>query len=240
MKGTSVRERGDAALGALPRDERIRALRGRMAAIGVAGVQTSIAAEQSALAGIIPVPEALSGLLPGGGLARRTMVCMNECPTLAVHLLVHAARHGETVGVVGWPELCFAEMSEYEDVFARVVYVPDPGIEPLSVAATLSEGLDLVFCYLPQKEVTPSRARPLLGKLRRGTASIIVVGAQVSNPAVRLRATVRGFHGVGRGTGRIRTLELSVEVSARGLRNTATMHVGEPVRRAEMSLLRVV
>lgn len=247
--GTDVRKVDGAELRGMSRDERIHILRGRMAALGALGghgtpAPASVSTPRRAskhfdTEDVVPVPEALAEAFPGGGLARRAVSVFNECSPLVMHVLVHAARQGSSIGVVGWPDLCFAEMSEYSEAFRHVVCVPDPGIEPLSVAATLGEGLDLVCCYLPQTEVTVSRARPLLAKLRRGTASVILVGAHIAGAAARVRGTVLGFHGVGQGVGRIRTIELKVEVAARGQQASTILQLGAPLA-SDRQLLRAV
>lgn len=229
MQGTNVRIESFAGLDQLPRQERIDALRRRMEAISPTVAATKqIYTEVTSEADVLSVEPLLGGILPGGGLARKAVTLMDESPYLAIEVMAHVASQGGVVGVVGWPHLCFAQMIEYGDILSNIVVVPEPGIEPLSVVATLAEGLDLVFCYLPQMEVTPSRARPFLSKLRRGTAAVVLVGAELAAPAARIRSKILHFHGIGSGTGRIQTVEIEVTAHTKNFpMRCATVGIGK-------------
>ncbi|GAB2500893.1 hypothetical protein CATRI_02465 [Corynebacterium atrinae] len=209
---------GAEELAGLSRGERIELLRSRMGAPKL--VPTAL----------LGVPSELGRLLPQGGLARRAVTEIADCPALVVELISHATATGGHVGVVGWPELSLAGVSEQGNL-ERVIVVPDPGVDPLEVAAVLVEGLDLVIVH-STGQLSPARARPLLAKLREGSAALVFVGLQVASPAARIGATVSTFRGIGLGRGRIQGLDIHVEVEAKGHRPTrGTMTVG---RRAEL------
>lgn len=219
MNGTPVRKIvGAEELAGLSRGERIELLRSRM---GAPKLSTT---------SILQAPPELGQLLPQGGLARQAVTEIADCPALIVELISHTTAAGGHVGVVGWPELSLAGVSEQGNL-DRVIVVPDPGVDPLGVAAVLVEGLDLVIVR-STGQLSPVRARPLLAKLRGGSAALVFVGVQIASPAARIGATVSTFRGIGPGRGRIQGLDIHVHVAAKGHRPMqGIMTVG---RRAEL------
>ncbi len=164
------------------------------------------------------------------------MTHVSDTPALIVEVLARVASDGGFCGVVGWPELSYAGIPP-EDM-DRIVAVPDPGIDPLSVAGVLAEGLDLVVVRSPQRiELSPVRARPLLAKLRHGQAALVSVGTRLPSAALEITGEVAGIHGVGRGLGRITGIDIRVRTRAKGMRpasqvltlGTAPRQEGQPV-----------
>lgn len=183
--------------------------------------------------GVLSVPGGLAQVLPGGGLPRRAVTQVSDTPALVVELLDRVAGAGGTVGVIGWPELSYAGMSA--GALERVIAVPEPGIEDLTVAGVLAEGLDLVVLRTrTELRLSPVRARPLLARLRKGNAALVAVNVAVPSPALRVSGQVAQFHGIGRGTGRIRGIDVRVRATAKGWPGaTATLTLGTgPVREA--------
>ena len=134
----------------------------------------------------------LARLLPAGGLARRQVVHCANCPALVVELICHLTARGGHVGVVGWPDLLLAQVAE-EGAIERVVTVPDPGLESWMVAGVLAEGLDLVIHHGPPGEVSPTKARPVLAKVRSGRIRGVDMDVEVTSK----QATSRGVLTVG-------------------------------------------
>ena len=198
------------------RSERIAALRARMERI-----------EGAAPA---PAHEVLSAgdldrILPGGGLARQAVTEVSDCPALIVEIIREVSGRGGHVGVVGWPDLSLADVERLE----QVIVIPDPGEDPLGVTSVLVEGLDLVVWHsrVPLN-LSPVRARPLLGRLRQGQAALLIVNLAIQSPAARLDARVTTYRGIGRGTGRIRGYGIAVKETTR--RASMTLNVGEAPR----------
>lgn len=161
-------------------------------------------------------------LLPGGGLPRRAVSHFSDTPALVVEVLSQVAAGGGFCGVVGWPDLSYAGLAG--EHLERVVAVPNPGIDALSVAGVLAEGLDLVVLRTPQLlELSPVRARPLLAKLRHGRAALVAVGVRVPSAALDVTAEVEDFRGVGRGRGRISGIDIRVRVRAKGVRPASSV-----------------
>lgn len=211
------------------RAQRIAELRSAMEALG-GDVPRSLAPD----ADVLTTGDALRAVLPGGGLPRRAVTQLSDTPTLAVEMIDSVTADGGFAGVVGWPELSYAGISALE----RVIAVPDPGIDPLSVAGVLAEGLDLVVLHTPQRlNLSPVRARPLLARVRKGRAALLAVNVAVPSPALSIAGAVAGFHGIGRGSGRITGVDIRVE--AAGHRTaSAVVTLGEAPSRARLKAVK--
>lgn len=218
VEGTSVRKLD---LPALSRAEQIEQLRAQMEQMG--------GAPQAVTDNVVTVPGELGELLPGGGLARGAVTQISDTPALVVELIDRVTADGGHVGVVGWPELSYAGVA----ALGNVIAVPDPGMDPLGIAGVLVDGMDLVvYRSKARLELSPVRARPLLGKLRKGTAALAMVGATVASPALMVTGDVAGFVGIGRGSGRITGIDLRVCCQGKGMASRAgTVTLGEASER---------
>ena len=168
----------------------------------------------------------LARLLPAGGLARRQVVHCANCPALVVELICHLTARGGYVGVVGWPDLLLAQVADKGDI-ERVVTVPDPGLESWMVTGVLAEGLDLVIHRGPPGEVSPTKARPVLAKVRGGRAAVLTVGTRLPGTAVGIGARVSAYRGVGKGSGRICGVDMDVVVTSKQGASRGVLTVGE-------------
>ena len=230
-------------LSGLDRPERVRALKAALATVGGGSSPVTAADLRSApvpgaaLGGrhrslpaigetgaagaaghsVVPVPGALADCLPGGGLPRRAITEAADCPTFIIELLTAATGGGSHVAVVGWPELLLTGVADAGGDLDSIVVVPDPGDRPFAVTGMLVEGMDLVVHRSTENvQVSATQARPVLARVRRGTAALLVIGARFPASAVRIGADITAYHGVGAGSGRIRGFDLSVEVVTKG------------------------
>lgn len=244
VSGTSVRKAASVAdVSAEParqfglaRAEQIAELRSKMAQIGgeVPGGSNSAGFGEEIAAGedILALGEQFRFVLPGGGLPRRAVTHMSDTPVLVAEMLLHAVEAGGYAGVVGWPDLSYAGIDR--KFLDRVIAVPDPGVDPLGIAAVLTEGLDLVVYRSPVTlALSPVRCRPLLGKLRKGRAALMMVGATVPSPALTITGDIQSFHGIGRGTGRITGVDIRVRAQSKSAHPaSATVTVGQAAAEA--------
>lgn len=168
------------------------------------------------------------------GLPRRAVTEVADVPALLVEMVQQVTRGGGKVAVLGWPELSVAEIEHLD----HMVLVPDPGIDPLAIAGVLVEGLDLViYRSATELNLSPVRARPLLAKLRAGQAALVLVGLHAPSPAVKIDATVSAYHGIGRGSGRIRGLDIQVDYQDKTARHREVITVGQAPKRPQLRVV---
>ena len=226
MNQTGVRLAGG------PQADQVVALRAQIQRLETPDVAVDVQPEVE----ILGVPDALSSLLPGGGLPRKQVTFCADCAALVVELISHVSAAGGHVGIVGWPDLSLAQVAEEGDA-SRVIVVPDPGAEPWAVTGVLCEGLDLVV-HKGLGELSPTRARPVLAKVRGGQAALLTVGVRLPGTATEIGADVVAVRGVGRGVGRIRGVDIEVRVASKSTRpRRGILTCGE---RAERPRLEVV
>ncbi|MFD1812834.1 hypothetical protein [Rhodococcus gannanensis] len=213
----------------LSRRERIEQLRSRIAAVPARG--ESVAARQDRAPGVsarevLPVPGPLAELLPQGGLPRGSVVAVSGATSLLVGLLASVTGSGGHAAVVGHPRLGLLAASEMGADLGRLAVIPDPGPDPVEVAAVLLDGLDLVVLGLGAAVVPPSRSRAVVARARSKGATLLVTGGGWGGTEIRLDASVHEYDGLGPGCGRLRGLRLSVGVEGRAFqRRTARIEL---------------
>ena len=213
MEGTAVRIE-PAWLDGLSRAEKIEALRAKIDTVSPGDASSQVESD------VLEV-----GLRHG--LPRKAVTQASDCPALIVEMIASVAKQGGRVAVVGWPQLSLAGIEHMD----QIVVIPDPGADPLGIVGVLVEGLDLVIYYsATEMNLSPVRARPLLGKVRKGDAALVLVGWKVASPAVILEASVSAYHGLGRGSGRIRGLDITVEYQDKTMRSREILTVGKGPR----------
>ncbi|MEV0945908.1 hypothetical protein [Rhodococcus sp. NPDC049939] len=220
-------------LSGLSRQERLDYLRRRMAAVPARGesVATRLRAEHSSpttgtsaasgsdVAGVLPVPAALAELLPRRGLARGSVVSVSGAASLLLGLVASVTAGGGHVGVIGHPRLGVLAAVEMGARLERLALIPDPGADPVEIAAVLLDGMDLVVLGLGGTSVAPSRARAVVARARSKGSTLVVTDGHWDGAEMRLNARVHGYTGLGNGfqdreCGRLRSL--SLVVCARG------------------------
>ncbi|WP_327149737.1 hypothetical protein [Nocardia sp. NBC_01329] len=163
---------------------------------------------------ILPVPSALSPLLPEGGLVKGTVAAYTGAGSLLAGLLAAVTESGGHAAAVGLPRLGLLAAVEMGARLDRLAVIADAGRDPVEVAAVLLDGMELVVLGLGGGAVAPARARVLAAKARGKGAALIVTGGSWPAPDLSLEAKVSGYTGLGTGSGRIRSIALDVEVRA--------------------------
>ena len=176
---------------------------------------------------MIPVPVALEPLFPAGGLATGAVLACDGARSVLLSLIASASASGRRVGIVGMPRLCLLSAAELGADLSRIATVPYPGADPVEVASVLLDGMDVVVLNLAGASVPPSRAKVLMGRLRKRSSTLIVTGGQWPGVRTSIDAEVTGYRnslshsisgsGSGRsGMGRIGGMRLRVSAVGRG------------------------
>jgi len=208
----------DRAAAGTSREERIEALRRRITAIP-ARSETVPDARGDAETGadrLLPVPEPLAELLPHGGLVRGTVVSVSGATSLLLGMLAAATAAGGYAAVIGLRRLGLLAAAEMGARLQRLVVIPDPGPDPVEIAAVLLDGIDLVVLGLGGTSVPSSRARAVAARVRSRRAVLVVTDGRWEGAHTRLEARIGGYHGVdGPGRGRLCGTRLAVRAHGR-------------------------
>lgn len=209
------------------RSDQLEQLRQRMAAIsGKVGSPhrgaVSVAASTGPVAAaesLLPVPESLLGLLPGG-LPRGSVAVLSGARSLPLGMAAAVTAAGGHAALVGLPEAGLLAAVEMGADLSRIALIPDPGPDPVEVAAVLADGMDLVLLGLRGTVVSPGRARVVSGRLRHRGAALVIVDGGWPGPSLRLDARVCGYETTASapGCGRLSGVRLSVRGRGRGIR----------------------
>ncbi|CAM3181112.1 AMP-binding enzyme [Prescottella defluvii] len=215
---------GLSGLSGLTRQQRLEYLRRRIAAVPARGESSAV--DVTERVPVLPVPGPLAALLPQGGLVRGSVVAVSGASSLLLGLLASVTAAGGHVAVIGRPQLGLLAATEMGAQLRRMAFVPDPGPDPVEVAAVLLDGMDLVVLGLGGMSVPPSRARAVVARARSKQATLVVVDGHWDGAEVRLEARVRGYEGVGRGAdagrGRLCSVRLTVRAQGRAFRPRTT------------------
>ncbi len=170
----------------------------------------------------LPTAPALSALLPGGVLRAGSSYSVLGSTALAMLMMAGPSDHGAWCGVVGLPTFGAEAAAGLGVALDRLVLVPDPGSEWLSVVATLLDVLTVVVVQ-PPREVTAAEASRLSARMRdRGAA--LVVTAPWPGAVARLQAAEQLWSGLGTGFGHLAAREVTVSVTGRRTASRPRQH----------------
>lgn len=168
---------------------------------------------------VVELSGRLAGAIPIGGLPKNSVSHCSDCPALVSELIAQISAQGKTIAIVNWSDLSLAQVAESGDL-SKIITVPNPGGAWITVLGVLAEGVDVLIYRSPRTHtLSPTQARPLLAKVRKGRAAVLTVGVQVPSPALTINAQVTGFSGIGCGAGRIRNTEIAVSSYSKTHRN---------------------
>lgn len=171
---------------------------------------------------VLPVPPAMAGVLPHGGLVRGTVVSVSGAGSLLLGLVAAVTSAGGHVAVIGQPRFGLLAAVEMGAQLDKLALIPDPGPDPVEVAAILLDGVDLVVLGLGGESVAPTRARAVVARARSKGATLVVTDGRWDGAELRLEASVHGYDGLGSGRelgrGRLRAIQLSVCARGKAMR----------------------
>ncbi|OBF14221.1 hypothetical protein [Mycobacterium sp. ACS4331] len=166
---------------------------------------------------LLPVPESLAELLPRG-LPRGVVGVLTGARSLPLSMVAAVTAGGGFAALVGMPRAGLLAAAEMGATLDRVAVIPDPGADPLEVAAVLMDGMDLVVLDLTGRSVPPARARTLTARARHKGCTLLVTGIDWQGASVRLDARVRGYDltgGCESGYGRVGRVHLALRARGR-------------------------
>ncbi len=161
---------------------------------------------------------ALSGLLPGGGLRRGSIIAVERPGLLCVTLAAGASAAGAWCAVVGMPQLGVLAAADAGVDVDRLLLVPDPGSRWPQVVAALLDGCELVLLWPPARP-SAQVTRRLAAHARRSGGALVVVGGVAGGwegANLWLRVTRPQWIGIGAGHGRLRGRRVQVVAGGRG------------------------
>jgi hypothetical protein len=183
--------------------ERITSLRSRIADMEDTRVDT----------GALPTSPALAPLLPGGALRSGASYSVHDSMLLAMTMLQAASASGAWCAVVGLPSFGVEAAAAAGIDLDRLVLVPDPGDQWLSVTAAMADVATVVLTR-PLGRVTPGDVARLGARLRQRGAALVALGGWPGAEA-SLRVTSSAWQGIGRGHGYLTERRATVVGTAR-------------------------
>jgi hypothetical protein len=164
---------------------------------------------------LLPQPEPLSELVPA--LPRGTVAVLSGARSLPVSMVAAVTATGGHAAIVGQPDVGLLAAVEMGADLSRLAVIPDPGSDPVEVAAVLIDGMDLVGLGLGGRAVPATRARAVTARARQKGCTLLVTGGDWQGAATRLEARVSGYEmtGVGKRLGRISRVRLAMRATGR-------------------------
>jgi hypothetical protein len=161
----------------------------------------------------LPTHPAMRELLAGAGLRGGSAYSVRGSAALVMALMAGPSAEGAWCGVVGVPSFGAEAARGLGVDLERLVLVPDPGREWLSVVAALVDALTVVVVR-PPGEVTPGEASRLAARLRNRSAILIAYGSWPGSEA-RFEIESSSWTGLGDGEGLLTARRATVTVSGR-------------------------
>lgn len=175
----------------------------------------------------LPTVPALAGLLPGGAMRAGVAYTVSGSTALAMALMAGPSGEGAWCGVVGLPWFGAEAAAGLGVDLSRLVLVPEPGREWLSVVAALADALTVVVVR-PPGAVTSAEASRLSARLRARGAVLVActesAGRYWPGSEARLTVDQHDWSGLGDGFGRLVARQAGVTVLGRGAAGRARRH----------------
>jgi hypothetical protein len=161
----------------------------------------------------IPTHEALADLLPGGALAAGGRYRVSASTTLALALLQGPSAAGAWCAVVGIPDLGVEAAAGLGVDLERLVLVPHPGEQWMSVVSALVDVVSVVLVRPPVRDgrsrVPEAAAGRLAARLRQREAVLIALGDWPQADAA-LTVSESAWAGLGSGFGHLSARQVTV------------------------------
>jgi hypothetical protein len=140
----------------------------------------------------LPVPQWLADALPAQ-LPRGTVAVLSGARSLLLSMVAAVTAAGGNAAIVGQPDIGLLAAVEMGADLSRLAVIPDPGIDPVEVAAVLVDGMDLVVLGLGGRRVPLTRARAVVARARLKGCTLLVTDGDWQGAPTRLAARVCGY-----------------------------------------------
>jgi hypothetical protein len=157
---------------------------------------------------LLPLPESLAELSPASGrypqpprLPRGTVAVLSGARSLPLSMVAAVTAEGGHAAIVGQPDVGLLAAVEMGADLSRIAVIPEPGADPVEVAAVLMDGMDLVVLSLGGRSVPAGRARAVVARARQKGCTLLVTGGDWQGASTRLEARVCGYEITGAGCG---------------------------------------
>jgi hypothetical protein len=135
------------------------------------------------------LPESAGPLM----LPRGTVAVLSGARSLLLRVVAEATAGGGNAAIVGQPDIGLLAAVEMGADLSRIAVIPDPGTDPVEVAAVLIDGMDLVALGLGGRRVPRSRARAVVARARTKGCTLWVTDGDWEGAPTRLEARVCGY-----------------------------------------------
>lgn len=166
----------------------------------------------------LPIPQLLADVLPDA-LPRGTVAVLSGARSLPLSMVAAVTAAGGNAAIVGQPDTGLLAAVEMGADLSRLAVIPDPGSDPVEVAAVLMDGMDLVVLALGGRSVPQTRARAVVARAHQKGCTLLITDGDWQGASIRLEARVCGYETTANkpGFGRISKVRLRISgVHARG------------------------
>jgi hypothetical protein len=170
---------------------------------------------------LLPLPESLTDALPGS-LPRGTVAVVSGARSLPLSMVAAVTAAGGHAAIVGQPDVGLLAAVEMGADLSRLAVIPEPGADPVEVAAVLMDGMDMVLLGLGGRSVPATRARAVVARARQKGCTLLVTGGNWQGASARFEARVSGYEMTGgndggpiSGCGRISRVRLAMRAKGR-------------------------
>lgn len=210
------------------RAEQVEHLRRKIAAVSgkVGGAHRGTAPPADVLPpseSLLPMPESLADVLPEA-LPRGTVAVLSGARSLPLSMVAAVTAEGGHAAIVGQPDVGLLAAVEMGADLSRIAVIPEPGSDPVEVAAVLLDGMDLVVLGLGGRSVPATRARAVVARARQKGCTLLVTDGDWQGASARLEARVCGYEVAGAGSrppvpgcGRISRVRLAMRARGRSV-----------------------
>lgn len=162
----------------------------------------------------VPTHPALAPVLPGGTLREGTVVQAAGSMSLLMSLLAGPSAAGRWAAVVGLPDFGVEAAARLGIALERLVLVPDPGRQWLTVTAALADVIPIVAVQ-PAGRLSPAETSRFTARLRQRGGVLIATGDWPGADTV-LEVAESDWSGLELGHGALAEREVLVRAAGRG------------------------